>query len=188
MAARRTRRNDAKLEAFAQELAKGKSAPEAARVVGYSGSSMADNAKKRSRLPSVRARVAELRTLAAEQCQLTVERLISESEEKAMAEKGGASAAISAVQTKAKLAGLWREKVDQHNTGSPVIDRIELVIVEHPRRSNDVRPSLSEPRNETENVIVEHAPQSNDVRPSLSEPRNETEKPPAHKPRRHWSE
>jgi hypothetical protein len=118
MAACRTRRNDAKLEAFAQELAKGKSAPESARVVGYTGSSLADNAKKRSRLPSVRARVAELRALAAEQCVLTVERLIGESEEarlKAMAEKGGASAAISAVQTKAKLAGLWREKVDQHN-------------------------------------------------------------------------
>lgn len=66
MAARR--RNDAKLEAFAQELAKGKSAPEAARVVGYTGSSLADNAKKRSRLPSVRARVAELLARAAEQC------------------------------------------------------------------------------------------------------------------------
>lgn len=115
--------------------------------------------------------------------------MLGESEEarlKAMAEKGGASAAVSMVQTKAKLAGLWREKVDQHNTGSPVIDRIELVIVDHPRRSNDVRPSLSEPRNESENVIVEHAPQSNDVRPSL--PRNETEKPPAHTPRRHWSD
>jgi hypothetical protein len=176
---------------FDGNILAGKSAPEAARVVGYTGSSLADNAKKRSRLPSVRERVAELRALAAEQCVLTIERLIGESEEarlKAMAEKGGASAAISAVQTKAKLAGLWREKVDQHNTGGPVIDRIELVIVDHARRSNDVRPSLSEPRNETENVSVEHAPQSNDVRPSLSGPRNETEKPPAHKPRRHWSE
>jgi hypothetical protein len=32
---------------------------------------------------------------------------------KAMAEKGGAAAAIAAVTTKAKLAGLWREKVAQ---------------------------------------------------------------------------
>jgi hypothetical protein len=167
------RRNDAKLEAFAQELAKGKSAPEAARVVGYTGSSLADNAKKRSRLPSVRERVAELRALAAEQCVLTVERLIGESEEarvKAMAEKGGASAAISAVQTKAKLAGLWREKVDQHTTGSPVIERIERVIVDHRRQSNHVTASLSEPRNEPEHKI------SYEETAAVS------------KPPRHWSE
>ena len=30
-----------------------------------------------------------------------------------MAENGGAAAAVSAVVTKAKLAGLWREKVAQ---------------------------------------------------------------------------
>ena len=30
-----------------------------------------------------------------------------------MAEKGGANAAIAAVTTKAKLAGLWREKIAQ---------------------------------------------------------------------------
>jgi hypothetical protein len=32
---------------------------------------------------------------------------------------------------KAKLAGMWREKVDQHNTGSIQYERIERVIVEH---------------------------------------------------------
>jgi hypothetical protein len=96
--------------------------------------------------------------------------------------------AFAQALTRGMSASAAREKVDQHNTGSPVYERIERVIVDHAGRSNDVRPSLSEPRNETENVIVEHAPQSNDVRPSLSEPRNETEKPPAHNPRRHWSE
>jgi hypothetical protein len=38
---------------------------------------------------------------------------------------------------KAKLAGMWREKVDQHNTG-PVYERIERVIVERaPQSSHD---------------------------------------------------
>src|SRR5262249_51640574 len=36
---------------------------------------------------------------------------------------------------KAKLAGMWREKVDQHNTGSPVYERIERIIIERPPQS-----------------------------------------------------
>jgi hypothetical protein len=39
---------------------------------------------------------------------------------------------VRALTAKAKLAGMWREKVDQHNTGSPVFERIERVIVERP--------------------------------------------------------
>ena len=54
---------------------------------------------------------------------------------KAMSEKGGAAAAVSALTAKAKLAGMWREKVDQHNTGSPVYERIERIIVERPPQS-----------------------------------------------------
>jgi hypothetical protein len=37
---------------------------------------------------------------------------------------------VSALTAKAKLAGVWREKVDQHNTGSMQFERIERVIVE----------------------------------------------------------
>ena len=85
-----------------------------------------------------------------------------------MSEKGGAAAAVSALTAKAKLAGMWREKVDQHNTGSPVYERIERVIVERAPQSNDVRPSLSEPRNETEQEMS-------------------YEDPPASKPTLHWS-
>jgi hypothetical protein len=48
-----------------------------------------------------------------------------------MSEKGGAAAAVSALTVKAKLAGMWREKVDQHNSGSIQYERIERVIVEH---------------------------------------------------------
>jgi len=74
---------------------------------------------------------------------VTIESLIAEAEAaraKAMSEKGGAAAAVCALTAKAKLAGMWREKVDQHNTGSPVYERIERVIVERPPQSNDVRP------------------------------------------------
>ena len=66
------------------------------------------------------------------------ERLIAEAEAaraKAMSEKGGAAAAVSALTAKAKLAGMWREKVDQHNTGSPVYERIERVMVERAPQS-----------------------------------------------------
>jgi hypothetical protein len=45
-----------------------------------------------------------------------------------MSEKGGAAAAVTALTAKAKLAGMWREKVDQHTTGQ--YERIERVIVE----------------------------------------------------------
>jgi hypothetical protein len=45
-----------------------------------------------------------------------------------MSEKGGA-AAVSALTAKAKFAGMWREKIDSHNTGA-VYERIERLIVE----------------------------------------------------------
>jgi len=54
-----------------------------------------------------------------------------------MSEKGGAAAAVSALTAKAKLAGMWREKVDQHNTGNPAYERIERVIVERTPPSKD---------------------------------------------------
>ena len=69
---------------------------------------------------------------------MTIESLIAEAEAaraKAMSEKGGAAAAVNALTAKAKLAGMWREKVDQHNSGIPVYERIERVIVERPQQS-----------------------------------------------------
>jgi hypothetical protein len=136
------------------------------------------NAATLARKKHISVRVAELQeeqlaihqqatAAAAANKQVTIESLIAEAEAaraKAMSEKGGAAAAVSALTAKAKLAGMWREKVDQHNTGSPVYERIERVIVERPPQSNDVGPSLSVPRNET------------------------YEEPPASKPTRHWSE
>jgi hypothetical protein len=58
---------------------------------------------------------------AAAIAQVTIESLIAEAEAaraKAMEEKGGAAAAVSALIAKAKLARMWREKIDQHNTGT----------------------------------------------------------------------
>ena len=85
-----------------------------------------------------------------------------------MAEKGGSAAAVSALIAKAKLAGMWREKVDQHNTGSPVYERIERVIVERAPRSDDVSEPTAGSRGETERDI-------NDVERL------------APNPRRHWA-
>jgi hypothetical protein len=54
--------------------------------------------------------------MGAERAAITIETLIAEAEaarNKAMGEKGGAAAAIAAITAKAKLAGLWREKVAQ---------------------------------------------------------------------------
>jgi hypothetical protein len=168
-------------EAFAQALARGISAAGAYGQVGFKPHRA--NAATLARKEHISVRVAELQeeqlaihqqatAAAAANKQVTIESLIAEAEAaraKAMSEKGGAAAAVSALTAKAKLAGMWREKVDQHNTGGPVYERIERVIVERPPQSKDVRPPLSEPRNETEHKIS-------------------YEEPPASKPPRHWSE
>jgi hypothetical protein len=75
---------------------------------------------------------------AVAKAKVTIESLIAEAEAaraKAMSEKGGSAAAVSALTAKAKLAGMWREKVDQHNTGNPDYERIERVIVERAPQS-----------------------------------------------------
>ena len=61
----------------------------------------------------------EIQSRGAELAAITVETLIAEAEaarSKAMSEKGGAAAAVAAITAKAKLAGLWREKVAQTNS------------------------------------------------------------------------
>jgi hypothetical protein len=64
----------------------------------------------------IQKRIAGIQSVGAERAAVTVETLIAEAEEarsKAMGEKSGASAAVAAITAKAKLAGLWREKVAQ---------------------------------------------------------------------------
>jgi len=101
-------------ERFAQELATGKSADAAYVVAGYRPNR--SNAARLSANQNIEKRVAEIQSLGAERAAVTVESLIAEAEAartKAMAEKGGAAAAVAALTAKAKLAGLWREKVAQ---------------------------------------------------------------------------
>ena len=134
-------------EAFAQAHARGMSASAAYVEAGYKANR--HNAAALARKEHISVRVAELQeeqlaihqqatAAAAANKQVTIESLIAEAEAaraKAMSEKGGAAAAVSALTAKAKLAGMWREKLDQHNTGSPLYERIERVIVERPPQS-----------------------------------------------------
>ena len=57
---------------------------------------------------------------AQAKAQVTVgESLIAEAEAaRAKAREGGTAAAVSALIAKAKLAGMWRKKIDQHSTGT----------------------------------------------------------------------
>jgi hypothetical protein len=96
------------------------------------------NAAALAREKHIRTRVAELQeeqlaihqqatAAAAANKQVTIESLIAEAEAaraKAMSEKGGAAAAVSALTAKAKLAGMWREKLDQHNTGTGTVSTV----------------------------------------------------------------
>ena len=67
------------------------------------------------------SKIESKQAVGAELAAVTVQSLIEEAEEariKAMESPNGAAAAVSAITAKAKLAGLWREKVDQHSTGT----------------------------------------------------------------------
>src|SRR5262249_6012720 len=119
-------------EAFAQALARGMSASAAYVEAGYKANR--HNAAALAREKHIRTRVTGLQeeqlaihqqatAAAAANKQVTIESLIAEAEAaraKAMSEKGGSAAAVSALTAKARLAGVWGEKLDQHNTGRPV--------------------------------------------------------------------
>ena len=99
-------------EKFAQELAAGKTADAAYVLAEYQENR--SNAARLNANRDIQKRVAEIQLVGAERAAVTVETLIAEAEsarKKAMADKGGAAAAVAAITAKAKLAGLWREKV-----------------------------------------------------------------------------
>ena len=99
-------------ERFAQELAAGNTADAAYVLAGYQENR--SNAARLNASRDIQKRVAEIQSVGAERAAVTVEALIAEAEQarkKAMADKGGAAAAVAAITAKAKLAGLWREKV-----------------------------------------------------------------------------
>ena len=133
----RKRKNDAKLEHFEHELALGRSAEQAARLAGYTGSSLAANAKRRAQLPSVKANVEKLRRTAAARTVVTVERLIDNTEEARLLAMTleEPSSANQCIQTMAKLSGLWRDKValtdpsgEKPYEGFSDADRVKAVV------------------------------------------------------------
>src|ERR1700755_848394 len=123
-------------EAFAHALARGASATAAYIEAGYKQNP--HNAAALARKQHISTRVDELQqeqlaihqqatAQAAANAQVTIESLIAEAEAaraKAMEEKGGAAAAVRALIAKAKLAGHWREKIDQHNTGTGIVSTV----------------------------------------------------------------
>ena len=122
-------------ERFAQELAMGRSQGEAYALSGYRLSTVGArdaNASRLLRNDKVAARVAELRAEAAASTAITVESLIREAADiqRAATADGNHSAAIAAVVTKAKLAGLWIERKENRNTNfnTQVIDRRDVTL------------------------------------------------------------
>jgi phage terminase small subunit len=111
-------------ERFAHELAAGQTADAAYVLAGYRENR--SNAARLNANREIQGRVAEIQSMGAERAAVTVETLIAEAEaarSKAMREKGGAAAAIAAITAKAKLAGLWREKVAQTDPSGENISR-----------------------------------------------------------------
>ena len=111
--------SNARHERFAQELAAGDPADAAYEAAGYQ--KHRGNAARLSANERVKDRVKEIQAIGAERAAVTVHSLIEEAEQaqiKAMKSQNGAAAAVSAITAKAKLAGLWREKIDQHSTGT----------------------------------------------------------------------
>jgi phage terminase small subunit len=144
-------------ERFAQELAAGNTANAAYEAAGYQ--KHRGNAARLSANESIKNRVREIQAVGAEYAAVTVQSLIDEAEQariKAMESPNGAAAAVSAITAKAKLAGLWQEKVDQHNTGSIQYERIERVIVEHDSDDAAVPDDCDE--GTTKTVSDEHPP------------------------------
>jgi hypothetical protein len=138
-------------EAFAQALTRGTSAAAAYGQVGFKPHRA--NAATLARKEHISVRVAELQeeqlaihqqatAAAVANKQVTIESLIAEAEAaraKAMSEKGGAAAAVSALTAKAKLAGMWREKVDQHNTGTGTVSTVWSVSWDEEGEQSDGR-------------------------------------------------
>jgi phage terminase small subunit len=106
-------------ERFAHELAAGNTADCAYATAGYR--KHRGSAARLSANECIKNRVREKQAIGAEYAAVTVQSLIDEAEQaqiKAMESPNGAAAAVSAITAKAKLAGLWHEKIDQHNTGT----------------------------------------------------------------------
>ncbi len=103
-------------EAFAQALAKGKTADEAYALAGYKPDR--GNASRLTANDSIQTRVAELQGRVAKKVEVTVESLAAELEEARALAKGEkqSSAMVSATLGKAKLFGLIIDKKQHSGT------------------------------------------------------------------------
>jgi hypothetical protein len=141
--------SDPKLEKFAQALLvnlahgmpRSKAAAAAARTAGYSGSSVAANARRRAGLPQVKARIAELARPAQQKAEqavvATVETAMIKLSEIAFAELGDGAVKVSdqiaAFRAMAQMHG-WNAPEKTNLSGELKIGRIERVIVEPTNR------------------------------------------------------
>ena len=108
---------NARHELFCQSMAKGMSTPEAYVAAGFSASAKTAHAYRLVAKDSIQQRIAEIQTrniqIQDQAVAITTESLLAEAEAarvKAMAERGGAAAAIQAIVAKGKLSGRWIEK------------------------------------------------------------------------------
>jgi hypothetical protein len=105
-------------EKFAQGLAEGKTATEAYENAGYApndGNSARPKGNER-----IRARVAELQGRGAERAAVTLQGLLDEASDiqtKALA-KGHYAAAVAALTVRAKLSGLWIDRLENKNAST----------------------------------------------------------------------
>lgn len=118
--------SNTKHEAFAQALAKGKSASDAYEAAGFKPNR--GNAATLKANQSVRRRVAELQNKAAGRAAVTIQTIADQlDEDRAFAqEQGQATAAITATMNKAKLLGLYSEKRELSGPGGGPIQTMDL--------------------------------------------------------------
>jgi type III secretion system FlhB-like substrate exporter len=101
-----------KHEAFAQDIAKGKTQAEAYEAAGYAPSEQ--HASRLARNGKVKARVAELLEKVAKRTEVTVESILRDlKEDREFARQNGqSSAAVAATMGRAKVAGLIIDKAE----------------------------------------------------------------------------
>lgn len=144
---------DPQLEKFAQALLaniahgmpRSKAAEAAARASGYTGKSLAPNARKRAQRKDVKARMVELAQPAQEQAEreltLTLEtatQKLAEIVHTPTPDEIKPADQIAALGLAAKMFG-WLAPKKSELSGTVGIERIERVIVEHPSHRDGPR-------------------------------------------------
>jgi hypothetical protein len=117
---------NARHEKFCQEVAKGASATTAYKRAGYKGGRQ--HAARMMTFGLIAARIAELKSIAAAECEITLKVLIDRASEieRAATREGEYMAAIRSIETLAKLANLWpaeRPKVESLFTTEQLVAR-----------------------------------------------------------------